>query len=496
MSTVVEPVRPRRTVIRRPGSLLLLLLLFWALGASVRNYVTWGSRRRAEGALPLVPGEVVIGWQEPPKTSESIVPRLVTLAMSRVAGAARVRGKRDVRRDALWEVSVRREGPAPPSTMDSRVLVLHCRPGLERELMTLLLRLARFATRRGLADWLPGSLLVSRVPWLNLDSHATIGGSVRPIYTLDQVLRAVGVDLNQPTGNRPVTIGVLDVGVDRAELPANAHISVMHWRKDEFDNRPAVGPTPGIRHGTLVTALIAALVPEASINVLDVCDDMPDHLSRRLSATWLSDAAELFQNHDLLNVSLSLDPAGQGYAPHFERMVRRQLVLMEDSRPLVMVAACGNLHEQGVALEEQLRDLKKPNADTSIKDPVKTMGFPASHRTVIAVSSTDEHLRPIAERTQGKDGRLYWHMPGGTAAAPLGVDNGRQILSDHGSSLATALYTGVLARALTREKASLAGAAGRAHTLAVAEEHTRDWSPGDPYHGPWPRSRGLLDAKE
>ena len=192
----------------------------------------------------------------------------------------------------------------------------------------------------------------------------------------------------------------------------------------------------------------------------------------------MHDAIERFKDFDLLNVSATLNGAGAILAPEFELTVRTVIAARAENHPVVVVAACGNI---------------RVPASGDPQTPFAVMGFPANDVHVVAVSSTDGRLVPVPERTGGKVGDLFWHMPGGTPESPFVQDHGDRPIAGHGSSLAAALFTGVLARLLTGHGF---GAGGRERTLLVAEGNTRFWPSVNLYGRAQPSSRGLLDANE
>lgn len=66
------------------------------------------------------------------------------------------------------------------------------------------------------------------------------------------------------------------------------------------------------------------------------------------------------------------------------------------------------------------------------------------------------------------------------------------LIQGHGSSLAAALFTDVLARLLAHKGTNMPGAEGRKHTLRLADKHTSPWFSTRLDGRPQPESRGLL----
>ncbi|WP_170217662.1 S8/S53 family peptidase [Kutzneria buriramensis] len=434
--------------------------------------MTLGIRRRAERRLPLVPGEVVVCWLQEPGTG-AVSEALIRLLRTPLAGGARARGLRDVQ-EARGE---ERPGVAP------RVFVLTCRPGRERDLVRLVLRAGRSILRRRRARWVPGTFRASRVPWLDLSTDIVLGHGFTPTRAFETALESVRVDLDQQPDCGQVKIGVLDAGVHEDALGHIAdRMTVTHRRKDGYRTYDEPRSRTSHRHGTLITSIIATLAPQAVIDVIDVANDLPTPLRQQLAASWMHDAIERYKDFDLLNVSATLNGEGAILAPEFEMTVRTVIAARAENHPVVVVAACGNIHVPATGQH---------------RTPLDAMGFPANDVHVVAVSSTDGRLVPVPERTGDKVGDLFWHMPGGTVDAPFAHDGGDgDRTAGHGSSLAAAVFTGVLARLLVGKGSAGFGTVGRERTLLVAEGNTRFWHLVNLHGRARPSSRGLLDANE
>jgi len=459
-----------------------------ALGTAVRelrNLVDLGRMRRRERALPLVPGEVVVGWllpvdatPEDATLADDLMRAALLAGLTRplIAGAARVVASADLTRLGRAAPGQERTERSPTDARRPRTWVLRCRPGTERDLVAILAGRAARLERAGRAPWRPGTFVATRVPFLHTDGDPIGGqqvGEVRFSSSIDNSLECRRID-HVASDGAGMTIGVLDVGVDRAALAGAglgpSRVTVQTWEQGPVGEalRPVPDPPPpdgGQWHGTAVVSLLAKLAPGATLVVLEARETLGSSTRRNeLAASWLLHALDQLRFTDLINVSLSVDRGGAEYAPYFEQFCTQVLRQHAETRRHVMVAAVGKIRAPYISVD-QLPRRTPPSA------PVDVMGYPARDPNVIAVGSLASQWEPAPDnRAGGKQGILHWLEWGGSAGDPVATRGGNAPV--YGSSFATAIFTATLAR-LAADGRPYEDTAARAQTLQTADKYTQ-----------------------
>ena len=240
-----------------------------------------------------------------------------------------------------------------------------------------------------------------------------------PLDHLQQIRKVIDFDLvhHELTG-KDINIGVVDTGVDQNHPDLTGAIS------DQKNFLPSPQSSPEI-HGTAVTGLIASredgsgisgISPQASISSLRACRQ-PDSKSAagECYSSSVSQALDyaLLNSLDIINLSIGTT----GVDPLLVRLIDSAV-----AKGIVIVAAAGNNPDQ------------------------REIQFPASHAGVVSIAGIDRSGQPLPNAQIAAQASIVLPSVHLFTTVPGGRYN---FLS--GTSLATAIGTGVLALYLERE---------------------------------------------